>query len=179
MRQAAPERAGKSLIEVVVVIALLGAVMVPTVRMIHGLMRSEREGARSLALSTSAARLSREFRRDVHSAVETEIVSPNAGRPEELRLTQSDGETVVYAATDGGIERLVKSERDGDSNVLSRERYRLPAGRTRFETSAESPMVALIHERASADELASAPGRSGMKVLRIEAIAGRDHRFAR
>ena len=126
-------RHGKTLVELLVVISVFGAIMAPIGRLLHTIMRSEREGAHALAASTIGSRLAREFRSDVRSARDVEL----QGDKGELGLTLDDGKAVTYRPGEEGLQRTMT---EGDQ-TLSRDSFRLPPGTTRFEISDEPPLV--------------------------------------
>ena len=169
-------RTGKSLIEVLIVISIMGAIMTPAVRLIHTMMGSERESVRALTVSSSAARLARQFRRDVHAATGVEIVRGEDEEAPRLELQVGAGKTVTYVSAADEVLRTVAEGDDGQP--VSRESYHVPAGQGRFETRGNPPLVVLIHERSASEEHGRARTSSGMKYLRIEAVLGRDHRFS-
>ena len=164
-------RQGKTIIELLVVITVLGAMITPMGRLLHTMMRSEREGAHALAAGASGSRLAREFRSDVHAAREMDLLASEDG-PGDLKLIHSDERVVTYVPGDGRIRRIVTR---GDK-TLSRDSFRLSPGTSHFEILSEPRRVMLIHERHPA---AAHPQESaGTNVLRVEAVPGRDYRFA-
>lgn len=162
-------RSGKTIIEVLVVISVFAALMTPIGRLLHTMMRSEREGVQALTASVSGSRLAREFRSDVHAARDVETAADENG-PGELRLIHDDGTAVTYRAGDRRMQRIVAR---GDE-VLSRESFRLPAGTSRFEVLEEPRIVVLLHEHSATT---GSQESRGTDVLRVEAVPGRDHRF--
>lgn len=160
-------RQGKTIIELLVVISVFGAMMTPIGRLLHTMMRAEREGAHALAAGTNASRLAREFRSDVHAARDTQLAKANG----ELQLVRNDGTVVTYRAAGDHIQRTITRGEE----TLSRDSFRLGLGATRFELSDEPPLAILLHERRSPG--ANPPESPGIRSLRVEAVPGRDYRF--
>ena len=161
-------RHGKSIIELLVVISVFGAMITPMGRLLHTMMRSEREGAHALAAGTNAARLAREFRGDVHMARDVQLVQESG----ELKLVLADETLITYRPGDAQVERVITRR----EQTVSRDSFRLPPGTIRFESSGDPPLVLLLHERDSTGPYQAAATRT---VLRVEAALGRDHRFAK
>ena len=154
---------GFSLIEMLVVITVSAALLGICTSILHLLMRSERAGRDHLHQATSAARLARQFRNDVHAAI-TPPAPGDAARP-GWRFELAPGQTVVYRIEPGRVDRT-EWERQ---KLRRQESYDLPAGDT---ARIEPPG----HQRpATACLLLPQANRAE---LRVEAVVGRDHRFA-
>ncbi|MFQ5731923.1 MAG: type II secretion system protein [Planctomycetaceae bacterium] len=168
-------RAGKTLIELSVVIALLSVVLTLATRTIVSLMHADAAGRKAVVNGTSFSRLADRFRRDAHAAVKAELLPGDNNGPQRLRLTQADGRAIEYHPQVGRVHVVVLrgKQRHG------RETYRLNGGATRFEIAAEKPtLVSLLYETGGdAPPERPAAGRR-RKTLRIDALRGKDHRFS-
>lgn len=169
-------RRGKSLIEMLVVIATMSVLLGFVAQTLHALMQAERVGTQSLAQSVSLSRLSRQFRQDVHAARQAERTPAGDGQHGPLRLSWPDGVTVVWSAAE---ESFIRSVQRGDQ-VNGQEHYHIGRGAYRFDLSDDGRRAALVVEPpdAALDITARRIRQTGPKSLRIEAVTGRDLRFA-
>lgn len=166
-------RRGVSLVEMMVVIAVTTVITTLGATLIATLMRSEGDGARSLARSTNLARLARDFRRDVRASSDAQFVSAEPEQPPEMVLQLAADATVVYRLQDDAVVRLER--RDGENVAL--ETYPLPEGERRFDQADDDRLLALVYRRPAA--IRSAGGsRIPHHDFHIEAALGRDLRFA-
>jgi len=159
-------RTGYSLVEVIVVMVTASTMMAVTVALLYGLLRAERITRDHIRHSTALGRLADQFRRDVHAAV-----ALPADEERGWRLTLAPGETVVYRAEAGRMDRLRKT----GEKLQQRESFALPPG-----TAAEI-------ETSSAGDIATAslliapngaePKRSSGRAIQFDAVVGRDRRF--
>ncbi len=170
-----PARHGKTLVELLVIISLTAVAMTVGARTMVVMMRSEQKGAQSLAATTTLSRLAREFRRDVHAAIDVEAAGvetvPNGTT--ELLLTQPDDSVIVYRSEPKQVHRVVY--RGGRRH--SREVFRLHSAHHRFESAADGNLVTLVHARRPSLPPGAEPDEGTVTVIRIEAVRGRDHRY--
>jgi type II secretory pathway component PulJ len=173
-------RAGTSLYEMMVVMALLSVVLTSGARALVVLMRADDQGRRLLVEETAFARLAERFRQDVRAATGAELLDGEGDRDGQeriLRLKLSDDRTVEYRTGPDGV-RVAASEK---GQPLGRETYRLVRGASRFEL--DGPRVSLVH--VSGDGRTEADGPAAQtavpigrrRTLRIDATRGRDLRF--
>jgi Tfp pilus assembly protein FimT len=167
-------RHGKSLIEMLVVIAAMSVVLGFVAQTLHALMRAERAGTQSLAESLNRSRLARQFRQDVHAARQAERMAAEEDQPEQLRLTRPDQQTILWSVANEGFVRSTRH----DETIRSQEHYRT-GGRGRFELSDDGSRIALVIDPPPALSEAATPPRvpANRRPLRIEAATGRDLRF--
>ena len=137
-------RAGVTLIEMLVVIALTGVLLGLIGMMMNLLLRADKSGRDALSSSLNASRLSESFRHDVHLARAADLLPPPAeGTPSTgVVLRRDDGTTVQYRTAGDVIEREQKT---GD-DVKARDRFPLGAGsRPGFsrETADDLPFLSL------------------------------------
>jgi len=159
-------RPGYSLIEVIVVMVTASTMMAVTVALLYGLLRAERGTRDHIRHSTALGRLADQFRRDVHAAV-----APPAAEERGWRLVLAPGETVVYRAEPGRMDRLRKT----GENLQQRESFALPPGTTAtIETSSAGDIrtAGLLIAPNGAE-----PKRSSAQPIRFDAVVGRDRRF--
>ncbi len=115
-----PRRAGKTLIELLVIIATASTILSMTGQLLFRVSRTERAVRESGTISRAELRLIRDFRADVRAAASADAgLEDGAAR---LRLVGGDDE-ITYRATDGGIER---------TSTARRELYRLGDIECRF-----------------------------------------------
>jgi type II secretory pathway pseudopilin PulG len=110
-------RQGKSLVEMLVIIAVLSVVLMGAVTTLVTLLRIERQIHRDLAQGQALARLASRVRTDAHQAV----AATTAG---DCDLTLANGRTIHYAFD---APRIVREVRRG-SAVEHRDGFPLPAG---------------------------------------------------
>ncbi|MBN1395391.1 MAG: prepilin-type N-terminal cleavage/methylation domain-containing protein [Pirellulales bacterium] len=167
-------RRGFTLIEMLVVITSLSVMLGAAVCLLCALMKAEGVGRQRQQRSESLSLFAERFRRDAHAAVEA---------PETRE--SSPGVCVwVFPLAAGADSRYVEYEtRDGF--VTRREHG--PTGPDRWETFAVPKDSAVTVETASrggarlARLLIEAPEAAllGRRRVCVEAVLGRDHRFAR
>ena len=169
-------RRGHSLLELSVTIGLASIAMTMGTRTLITLMRSETTTRRAVTSDASLARLATRFREEVHNATQVEIVAARKDASQQLRVTRFDGRVVLFRPGRGSIEVTV--QKGGKREAY--EMYRLGSGTTRFDAAQDGRKLALTYETGGA-----ARGRdpslpaSRRKTIRIDAIRGRDLRFAR
>ena len=130
-------RRGMTLIEIVVVISILGALMSLGVVLLGLMLRADNAGSEALATQLSVSRLERQFRADAHDA-DAVAADDDAQR---LELRQSDGRHIDWSISEAGIARQAS---DGAS-ITMRDEYRLPDGETRFTVGSSGRLVELRH----------------------------------
>jgi hypothetical protein len=161
------------------VITATGVLSVTGAITIGMLMTADTRGGESLVHQTSIARLSAQFRGDVHATTEASIKEFNGAEQRQLILQQIDGSKITYQASDGMIDRQVDGIDDGDET--QNERYRLPVGQSHFEFLEGDRIVRLVHEapRQPMSEVAAGdlPASSTDRVT-IEAAMTWDSRHA-
>jgi len=109
------KRSGSSLVEVIVVMTVTSMMFTIVVAMLHLILGAERNTSKELRESLLLARVAEQFRRDVHAATDSRLISKRpaqtAGR---LVLTLPDGKTVDYQHDAGRLTRTVtESGRQG------------------------------------------------------------------
>lgn len=126
------KRAGTSLMEMLVVIALLGAVMVMGGQIVSALFRFQQQLHSDFDQRRTVQRLATQWRKDAHAAREAQLVKDS-----QIDFTLTDGKEVEYVVDGWQIHRHV---RKGDI-VAHRETFRLPRRsviRLEIETLTES-----------------------------------------
>jgi prepilin-type N-terminal cleavage/methylation domain-containing protein len=163
-------RRGVSLIEVMVAISVGGVMLSIGVMTLRVLLRTERTGARHLLQSTTRARVSELFRRDLHEAVAAQPFAPAGDEPSRFELTFPDGRQTVYQFADGHLQRL-ESEA---GKLAHRDDFLLPDAELAFELQPGPPRLASLlirEERGTKTESAAS------RVFRIDAVLARNHRY--
>jgi prepilin-type N-terminal cleavage/methylation domain-containing protein len=134
-------RRGYTMVEMIVVLALLSVLMVGATVVLASLIMHVSRQRSNYQQAQVAGRFAEDLRRDVRTANRAEVMDIVMRPASGLTLQFADGTTVVYAATDDGVERV--SQR-GDT-VESRELYRITdAEELRFSRAEPSPGAGLV-----------------------------------
>ncbi len=162
------KRRGKSLVEMLVVITLLGGLIGTSGTVIHRLMRAERAVSADLVLQRSVTELAEQFRADVHAATQATLLDEGNG----LRLTLSAG-TVTYAVSQRGVGRIWQSETDPPRS----QEYRLEEAGVKFlaETMTERTWAAILVPRTVTAPVRTAGTEVTTPRIEIRAVVGRLH----
>jgi hypothetical protein len=164
-----PVRAGKTLIEVVLVLGMAMTIALAGAQLIHMMMQAERAGAASLATGQTLDRLARTFREDVHAA---NGGPAEAGQRESLQLQLAGKGSVVYQATANRVDRTARD----DAGNASHETFALPSSSISFESTPGGDILSLVVRR-SATTTAKPASNVAEREFRITAVGGRDFRF--
>lgn len=163
-------RTGKTLIEMVFVIAVIGMVMTIAAKTMVVVLNRERSGRDAFTANSDRSRLASDFRRDVNVARTAAVSDEQDDIGLRLELTLPEHSVIEYSLQDAEIIRLVKQ----DESISARERYRIGHDEARFAIEpGNREMVSLIATITHRPEKASVPQRQ----LRIEAVTGKDLRF--
>lgn len=176
-------RRGASLIELLVVMAMISTILLMTGPLFHRLFLADQLSARAALIEITTARLSVQFRQDVHaSQTATRMVDAASGQP-SLELRSESSPLIVYVSEAGQLRRSVM----GDEGPTSGETYRLPGCRVEFLAPENAmaddkapvgnrDLVTLIIERPHSPlSRSNAPTRS--RALTLDAEIGRDRRL--
>lgn len=162
-----PMRRAFTLIEMIVAIAVGATLMSLAVGLLVALQRAERNGRSHVERNEAIQRLADRFRRDVHAAGDVAI---NGEDRKEWRFDLTGDNAARYVVEAPGISREERKE----SKVVCRESYALPtdlAVAVAVDRTASPPVVSLT---IVPDDASMRPGYE----LRIDAVLGRDRRFA-
>lgn len=165
-------RSGTSLMEMLVVMAVLSIVMSLAVTMIARIVRVEKAGLRELTSAMAADRLGRQFRSDVHSARKALVGDATKTKPAELELSFVDGTTVTWSRVIDGLRRRERTEQTGSSRV---ETYRVTGGRVRFVVESVVPatrQTQLVSVRLLSEPSSLSVAEDGARRLTIIGILG-------
>lgn len=178
-------RQAMTLIELLAVISACSVALGFAASLLLTTMRSVSETRSFFNGERNALRLARQFRSDVHQADAASIELTEREGRETLRLKFPTGEAIKYQQVDGRIVRLASLPNE----QTAREEYALGETlETRF-TELDEPLRWSLHvtanplprpsDDASPDaEPLPRPVRTAPLHLAIEAIAGRDNRYA-
>ncbi len=119
------KRRGKSLVEMLVVISILGGLLATSGTVIHRLMRAERAVSADLVWQRSLNDLAERFRADVHAATTASVLDDGNG----LTLTLPNG-SIAYAISKHGVGRIWTP----DSGQPQTQEFRLEEAGVRFTT---------------------------------------------
>jgi hypothetical protein len=151
------QRAGKSLIEVMVVIVTASAILTMAGQLLYRVSRTERATRDAGAISRAELRLVRDLRSDLRAAT-----SADTGEKDDvsrLHLVRAE-QDIDYRATDEGIER---------QTAATRELYRLGDVSARFHREGEFVVLEVEPRRPMPGFAKAAAGR-----FRIMAAIGAD-----
>lgn len=179
-------RAGVSLIQMMVVISLIGVITTVSITMIITMLRSQERATDVWMTQRNLIRLSVDFRRDAHSARSAEIATQNDQPVLIFKVDDTGTKTVRYARI---ADQVTRQAFHGKQHSQS-ESYRLPGCDVRFEGLPETPPVSKVDSRVVVSGQAlrltclqpnSAPLNTKMQTPRhnehIVAVIGRDHRL--
>ncbi len=160
------KRRGKSLVEMLVVITLLGGLIATSGTVIHRLMRAERAVSADLVWQRNVTELAEQFRADVHAATNAVVIEDGNG----LNLTLPDG-AVTYAISKHGVGRLWQPGTGAPRSV----EYRLDEPGVKFtaETVTEQNWAAVLIPRTNTALVRSAIPDVVTPCIEIRAVVGR------
>lgn len=167
----AARRSGKTLIELMLIILVVGVVTVISGKALVVVLNNERSGRESYLANQDRHRLASDLRRDVNSASATFLRDGRDGTPGQSLLLETAGNhDVEYTITESKVTRIETRE----AKPARRESYYLGHSGAQFEIqSGENDLVLLTAAISQRPEKNLAPGRN----YRIEAVRGRDLRF--
>lgn len=172
-------RRGASLIEMLVVMAVMTAVLSTVGVLFHRLFQTERLSTRLTVVELTTMRLADQFRRDVHAVQSVNRISKAEGSRSIIELQSAATSKIVYTAETNRVQREVIDS----TRTTSRELYRLPGCQVRFpepqSTSTTPEFVSLILARPHATLTASPQTSPTLREIVIDAELGRDLRLAR
>lgn len=163
-------RSGKTLIELVLIIALIGMVMTVAGKTMAIVLNKGRSGRDAFLANSDRSRFANDFRRDVNGAESAELSGDQDQADQQLDLSLPEDKMIEYRIQDDKLTRL---ERQGEQ-VLRREKYRIGFVAARFEIASGTPeRVSLTATISHRPENSSALPRQ----LRIDAVTAKDLRF--
>ena len=121
-------RAGISLTQMLVVIALTSIITTAAISIIITMLRLEGRTMQVWMTQQTLLQLGDDFREDAHAAQSAEISTQNQTTTLIFRNGVADAKSVAYVATDS---QIIRRETDGDK-LLRTETYRLPEGEVLF-----------------------------------------------
>jgi prepilin-type N-terminal cleavage/methylation domain-containing protein len=156
-------RRGYSLLEVLVVIALLGVLISATGVCLHGVYRVYLQTRDAVAHASAVDRLVLQFRADAHAAVKASVQQGEGDSPPGIVFVDLDGRETEYRQRELYVVRTVT--RDGE--VVHQDGFRLRSG-TLISCRAEGPSPAI----ASLDITPDATSGGGATSTHCEALVG-------
>lgn len=128
MSQGTHRRAGITLTQMLVVIALTSVLTTAAISVIITMMRQEGRTMQVWMTQQTLLQLGDDFREDAHAAQSAEIRTQNQTTTLILRSGVADAKSVAYVATEN---QVIRRETDGDKQLRT-ETYRLPEGEFLF-----------------------------------------------
>lgn len=133
-------RPAYTLVEMMVVIALMGVVASIAAVCLHGLYRVDRSSREDCERRRSMVRLSVQFRSDAHLASEA-TVDVGGDETQAIMLTQPSDRSIEYRVETHGIKRIVRQSQQ----TVHQDIFRLPGVREiRLETNTSTTKQAVI-----------------------------------
>lgn len=159
-------RRGKTLIELMVVISLMGTMLATTGTVIHRLMRAERAVANDLAWTRAVTELAEQFRSDAHAATQCRV--SDDGQTLEFTLAEA---SIMYRLTKPGVERIATPV----AASSHRDTYRLGPEPVQFVSTAEQGRrwIEVQIPRGPTVLTAGASTPAKLPPLAIRAVVGR------
>jgi prepilin-type N-terminal cleavage/methylation domain-containing protein len=178
-------RRGASLIELMVVVAILTVIFGLVGVLFHRLFHAEQLSARTTVTEITTMRLADQFRRDIHAAESVKRSEATDEALPTLELKNSgDAPTILYT---GGLNKIQRDVMQGQKSV-AHETYRLPSCRVTFPQSQSEPeveesdqhtsFITLYLERPHATVTVSEQAQPPLRAIVIDAELGRDQRLA-
>jgi type II secretory pathway pseudopilin PulG len=163
-------RRGKTLIELMAVIATVSLLTGLLGQLFVKMMRSEGTARRGVVARLNLDRLARDFRDDVHSGHRAALVDEAEHPAQVLSIVRGDDSVAEYRVRDGFVRRTILREGEPES----RDDYHLEGSDHQFDIeSGETERISLQHATGAVAETPS--GRR--RVVLIQAVLGRDFRF--
>ena len=172
-------RRGFTLIELMVVIAIVTVILSLVGAVFQRLFLSEQTAMRAALIERTVSRLADQFRRDIHAATGASIDTNREGATGALELFEAnrDQPAVVYVAR---TDEVIREQHAADASVTHREVFRLPDCRVSFFDQAEQPdvpFVSLAIERQHSTITPQPQAARPYRTLVVEAALGRDNRL--
>lgn len=164
-------RHGFSLLEMITVMSMMSTVILLTGATFHILFRSEKAVTLSFVTERAVARLSVQFRDDVHEAESVSVKLGPDDAQREFVLSDANGVRVRYVMTKDGLARL---SMDGNE-VSAREDFRLPDCHVRYVDGEhiDVALKTLVIERPGATAIRPPNGVRPLRALEIQARLNR------
>lgn len=172
-RRSIYRRRGWTLIELLATMALLTAMTGISAKILTTLLRSERNGTEHVVRLVTVSRLARQFRADVHAAIDLQLSGDNPQQP-LVTITGADQRKIQYEIQPRGI---LRTEQRPAQPAASHDLLRLPGTRFRIVDSATPPrLLTLVVETPDTFALDPRQPADNAREVRIDAIVGRDFR---
>jgi hypothetical protein len=171
MSRSHANRRGYALVEVVLAIGAVAIVLGLSAGLLHALLRLDRAGRSHVVETATIGRLARQFRQDVHAAVEAKVDGAGNRQAPKLELICAPDRTIIY-------EMRARSMRRTEHRTAAIDRHETylvpfcPEGGFLVQAQEGKVWVQLRLRRGPENETAAGPGSPG-QVLAIDALAGR------
>ena len=174
-------RAGFTLTQMLVVIALTSVISMAAVSVVISMMRMEGRTMQVWMTQQTLLQLGDDFREDAHAAQSAEISTQNQVTTLIFRSGVADARSVAYVATES---KVIRRETDGDKQLRT-ETYRLPEGQVLFGGIGSSDESLRLSLGQSVQLTCRRPNVEAINRLtpaprhdeHIIAVVGRDHRL--
>lgn len=172
-------RSGASIIEALVVIIVSSMMLSVGVALIHVLLRTERGVAKAVWYARGVSRAAEMWRNDVHAAQTAALVDPEHASDGRLELSLPEQKQVSYSVAGHALLRMVTQ----NGELRHRDKFYFRRGSSiTLQIEEQPPLLRLVIYRPAASDRVggadSATGERAVRSSRIEALLGRDHRYA-
>lgn len=158
-------RRGTSLVEMMIVLAVLGVVAAIATNVLGTLFRASAQWQADSASGHALDQLELSLRDNVHAAIQAEVDD------NRLSLSLSNDEQVVYTALTGEVtQERIHTDNDGEQ-IVARDRFPLPRGRKLMWRTEEQNDIDWLY--VELPPLAADSTSSARSPLRLEIRVGR------
>lgn len=170
------DRRGVSLIELVITMSVAGVILLMGIGTLRLMLTTENNLHHSLKRRQTVAQLSDAFRRDVHAARDVIWNEPENDEDSGSLIVELAADHQVKYTTDK--HTLLRTETQ-NQQTLQTARFRFSAGtEIAFDPRDENGIAVVIrNHNTTPNSPRTTDSRAPQRELRIQAVAGRDHRF--
>jgi hypothetical protein len=172
-------RRALSLIELMAGLSACSVILTTSAVLLHRVMRVESTSRAFADVERNAARLSRQFRQDVHRASAALVSPPKSKSVVALALELSNNQSLNYSITDGIITRIELQ----NGKITARDEFGFPENAQLAFEEQQSPKR-IVLSLTTPRETPTAAESNNQKLnivhsvplsLRVEAVVDRDH----
>ena len=165
----ADPRGGKSLIEMITVIAIMSMLFPVSANFIWRIMRASSANETAVNTTVVLSQLSKQFHRDAHAAIS---VKTNPQQPGSLSFQMNDSQIVSYIPEKN---QIIRKQSQGEK-IVAQEIYRLPGRKSALQIQQAGKWVSItVQPVVTFDN--TLPATSVHTRWIAKAVVGRSHRF--
>jgi hypothetical protein len=171
----AKSRTGMSLIELVVVVSASSVILTTCAALLHRVMRADSDSRSFGDIERNAARLSNQFRDDVHQASVASLDHSKTDNEVVLTLKLPKDQSLEYSCAAGRVLRMLTQ----NGKAVAREEFVFPEQSEFAVQERDSPKRIILsittQPKASARDVRSLKTYHAIPIsLRVEAVVNRD-----